>query len=601
MAKNIEPQSKSIAEYLKIDKNNNQSFFSVPEYQRAYSWDKDQCDKLLEDIESFISSGLKDPYFFGTIIIDCSEERENKYSLIDGQQRTTTFLLLLKALLIRLTNTLTEIPNDEDSEGLKKSLLTNRDNIIKILYKIEDEEIPTFLKGENIKEQILIENHSINESYGVEIQKILKAKDFEEAESNTYKNPRKKNDSKKYTKYFFNFKLFYDYLSGKDSTKLNEFSKIFLNLCEVIEIRSWNTEQAITMFNSLNSTGLPLSDADIISAKLFSNSGTEKDDFNKKWEELTELVRDLEELKIINMKSLLNQYMYITRSKNKDYIKNDSVDVSTPALRKYYLELESKLLIKPIIFTDELLKIANIWNKIKDYPIVKIILKFDENLKLYLISYLYRYNIEEIQEKDVIVISEILLKLFAILELEDVAYSSKKFKIFLFGENVKLVDKNISTEEIGDTFSKHVNSFWKEEQIKTRINEYEGNILVYLWEYLYCKDKKEELHFDFNVNVEHVLPTSGRNIESIRKDAGIENQEDFKELVNKLGNKILLEEKKNKSLSNDWFITKKDSYKSSKYKTALDLSIYKNNKWTQEDINKRQEEINDRLANFIFN
>lgn len=40
---------------------------------------------------------------------------------------------------------------------------------------------------------------------------------------------------------------------------------------EVIEIRSWNIEQAITLFNLSNSDCVPLSDADITSAKLFAN------------------------------------------------------------------------------------------------------------------------------------------------------------------------------------------------------------------------------------------------------------------------------------------------------------------------------------------
>ena len=86
MAKNIEPTLKLIREYLKLEKTEN---FVIPEYQRSYSWDITQCDKLWQDIEAFISSNASDPYFFGTIIVDCSES--NKFSLIDGQQRTTTF------------------------------------------------------------------------------------------------------------------------------------------------------------------------------------------------------------------------------------------------------------------------------------------------------------------------------------------------------------------------------------------------------------------------------------------------------------------------------------------------------------------------------
>ncbi len=68
MAKNIEPNLKTISNYLRIKKD---EYFVIPEYQRGYSWEVSQCDKLWQDIESFIESDGSDPYFFGTIIIYC--------------------------------------------------------------------------------------------------------------------------------------------------------------------------------------------------------------------------------------------------------------------------------------------------------------------------------------------------------------------------------------------------------------------------------------------------------------------------------------------------------------------------------------------------
>lgn len=88
MAKDIEPKLKLISEYLKISKEER---FVIPEYQRGYSWSIVQCDKLWQDVEAFIESDKKEPYFFGTIIADCSET--DRISLIDGQQRTTLQLL----------------------------------------------------------------------------------------------------------------------------------------------------------------------------------------------------------------------------------------------------------------------------------------------------------------------------------------------------------------------------------------------------------------------------------------------------------------------------------------------------------------------------
>src|SRR5690625_7261845 len=100
--------------------------------------------------------------------------------------------------------------------------------------------------------------------------------------------------------------------------------------------------------------------------------------------------------------------------------------------------------------------------------------------------------------------------------------------------------------------------------------EYEKNILVFLNEYLYTKSKDKDFNFARNVNIEHIVPASGRNIDLIRKDAVIGDKEEIKSVVIKLGNKMLLEEKINKSISNERFksqiqnsITDRSGYKDS--------------------------------------
>lgn len=603
MAKNIEPTLKLISGYLKLVKSDN---FEIPEYQRGYSWDIPQCDKLWQDIDSFISSNASDPYFFGTIIVDCSEP--NKFSLIDGQQRTTTFLLLIKALLIRLNDVIQKIPTDEDTEALKAGLSANRRKIMTILYKAEDEEIPSMLKDHTKTQDILvIENKSINEGHSEEVKKIIEAVDFETAEQNVYKIPYKKKDNK-YTNHFRNFKYFYYKLIEKSDSELNQFAKVFLEKCQVIEIRSWQVEQAITMFNSLNSSGLPLADADIISAQLYSKAGVDKKEFNEQWEILKKLTDELDTKNIVDIDSILQQYMYINRAINKEYVKDTSVDVTTPGLRRYYTDIKKELLSDPLLLCGKLNKITKIWAEIKDYPIVKLLLKFNENAKLYLSSYLYRFEIKEITEASVIEVGESLLRLFSILELVDAGYSSTNFKTFLFSENIKLVDNNISIDIIKNDFNDHIKKNWNEVKISESIVEYEKNILIYLNEYLFAKNQITKFDFSENVNVEHIMPASGRNISAIRLDAGIADEIEFNTIVNKIGNKILLEEIINKSISNEWFRTKKQSsvinkqgYKDSRYGIAQSLTNYHKDTWTKEDIENATTKAIDRIVNFIFN
>lgn len=608
MAKNIEPTLKLISKYLKLEKSEN---FVIPEYQRGYSWDITQCDKLWQDIEAFIASNASDPYFFGTIIVDCSVT--NKFSLIDGQQRTTTFLLLLKALLMQLNIAIPKVLDDEESEALKAGLKAKRNKVMALLYKAEDEDIPSMLKDTAKTQNILvIENKSINELFSKEVKTIIEAVDFKTSEQNVYKIPRKQKDNK-YTKHFRNFKYFFGKLGEKSESELNQFANIFLEKCQVIEIRSWDIEQAITMFNSLNSTGMPLSDADIISAQLYSNAGDNKTTFNDQWESINKLANELNGRKILDIDGVLQQFMYINRAIGKEYISinkegNESVDVTTPGLRRYYTDIKKELLNEPLVLCNDLTKITNRWNHIKDYPIVKLLLKCNENAKLFLSGYLYRYETTEITEEAILNLCECLLRLFTVLELSDAGYSSSKFKTFLFGENIKLVDKIVSIDTIKNNFNEHIKNNWNSDTISGAIVEYEKNLLVFLNEYLYAKNKGTKFDFAENVNIEHIMPASGRNITTIQQDANITTKEEFNSIVNKLGNKILLEEDINKSIGREWFKTKKQNsinsksgYKDSKYGIALALTTYPKDNWTKDDIDIATKKAVERIVKFIFN
>lgn len=596
--KDIEPSLRLISEYTKLGKKD---YFKIPEYQRGYSWNCIQCDKLWQDIETFIESDAEDPYFFGTIIIDCS--KDNCLSLIDGQQRTTTFLLLLKALHLCLKEVIAGISPNNDTRALIKGLNKSYDTIFEILYKADEEKQEEINTDWNKARGItILENCSINEIFKEDFQLIIEAETYAEAEKKVYKIPRKQKDNK-YTNFFRNFKFFYERLLQYKESRLNNFAKVFLTKCQIIEIKSWQIEQAITMFNSLNSTGMPLSDADIISAQLYSNS-TDKDKFIEDWQEINSLANQLSQKKIVNIDAVLQQYMYMSRAQNKQYKINE---VTTPGIRKYYTLDHSELLNDPDSLCGGFKKILDIWNKIKDYPTIKVLLKFNENFKLFLMSYLYRYDVDNITVEDVNPIAELLLRLFAIVELGDIGYSASKFKTFLFNENFKLVNPSESIDTIKDDFNNHIINSWDEKALKEELLEYDKNILVFLNEYLYAKEQNRNFDIDDRVNVEHIMPASGHNIEVIRTDAGIPTKEEFDDIVNLLGNKILLEEDINKSISNDWFKTKKGctvqskcGYRGSKYGMALDLVKYPTDIWGKNDIINSTGTVATRISDFIF-
>jgi hypothetical protein len=72
-------------------------FYIVPDYQREYVWTDKEVHQLLEDINEQIDAGGTREYFIGTVLVSPADQK-NHYNVIDGQQRLTTFFLLLCAL-----------------------------------------------------------------------------------------------------------------------------------------------------------------------------------------------------------------------------------------------------------------------------------------------------------------------------------------------------------------------------------------------------------------------------------------------------------------------------------------------------------------------
>ena len=84
---------------------NNSTLVEVPFFQRSYVWKEDLWSRLLEDMEYVIKTGR--PHFLGSIILKAGKipEPGEKFSarrtIVDGQQRLTTFLIFLKVLCMK--------------------------------------------------------------------------------------------------------------------------------------------------------------------------------------------------------------------------------------------------------------------------------------------------------------------------------------------------------------------------------------------------------------------------------------------------------------------------------------------------------------------
>ena len=120
-------------------------------------------------------------------------------------------------------------------------------------------------------------------------------------------------------------------------------------------------------------------------------------------------------------------------------------------------------------------------------------------------------------------------------------------------------------------------------------------------------EKGDEFNLEGKIDIEHIMPQSGLNRENIMLDAGFENQDEFREYAEKIGNKILLEADINRGIGDAWFRTKRENsitsghgYVGSKFPIAKSLVNYPKGVWTKAEIEKATERATRRIADFIF-
>lgn len=99
--------------------------FVIPSFQRGYRWEEKQVIDLLEDIKQFANDDnvRSDSYFLQPVVVKaCKYNGIDAYEVLDGQQRLTTMLLLLKRLMKRLGEDEREVYQD----NLYHIVYTNR-------------------------------------------------------------------------------------------------------------------------------------------------------------------------------------------------------------------------------------------------------------------------------------------------------------------------------------------------------------------------------------------------------------------------------------------------------------------------------------------
>lgn len=317
---------------------NNKADFLIPDYQRPYAWENTECQTLWDDIFNFAFpdndyskfDSSKDEYFLGPVVTFKNDK--GQMEIIDGQQRLTTLMLLLRAFYSMFDNM-------QDPQSIK-----TRENIAKCIWKTDEFGSPNM-------EILKIESQVATDNDKDEFISILKSGLVYPGQKSKYANNYRFFQSK-IEEFLKRYPSYFAYLPTR-----------ILNNCILlpIEVESPNEtesqDMALRIFSTLNDRGKPLSDSDIFKAqfyKYFSQIG-ERDSFIVQWKELEELSE-----KIFNpiygtpMDELFTRYMYYERALLG--IKSST----TEALRKFYEKDRYKLLHSKETF-DNLKQLAIFW------------------------------------------------------------------------------------------------------------------------------------------------------------------------------------------------------------------------------------------------
>lgn len=283
------------------------SDFLIPDYQRPYAWEEGQCQTLWDDIFTFAFPDnaydrfdSDEEYFLGSIVT--FENDISKKEVIDGQQRLTTLMLLLRAFYEKFGNM-----QDENSKS-------TRERIAQCLWKTNE-------FGQPDLSVLKIDSEVATDNDKEEFLEILR--------TGVVRKDQKSNYAK-------NYRFFQD----KINTFLSDYPSYFAYLparilgnCILLPIEAESQDTALRIFSTLNDRGLPLSDADIFKAQFYKHytSKNQKDSFIEQWKELEDISGKIfRPLNGTPMDELFTRYMYYVRA-------NQGLKSSTTeALRKFY-------------------------------------------------------------------------------------------------------------------------------------------------------------------------------------------------------------------------------------------------------------------------
>lgn len=516
--------------------------YQIPMFQREYSWEQEQCETLWDDLIDFHNEkDKKDKYFLGNIVVHPIDESE-KFSVIDGQQRLTTLLLLIRALF--------------DNAGTVKAL----EECLKIKDKLSSE----------LTNNIRL-NSDVIEDDKKNLEKIILEGRCDDENSRLYIN------------YDMFKKKISDWKQGKTSDELNKLILTFLDNVVLLPILCETEDDALNIFETINNRGLSLSDADIFKSKLYAGiESSKRSEFIDEWNEL------------YDQEDLFRILMYICRAQENDISKEKGLrsyfSSKTGRLQDTTKVMDSLKKINEIRYSDTGMYNDSLWNILENYP--------NQYWRYPLYVFLHKYLIWKedcelyLPEEHYEEYKKLVMLTTAYYFVKGVVYNSvNTVKDTTFKVCAKIENNDNYLSEYIDNMGNDLKIFYDKLESADLGRCKRGIIL--LSGFLNKSQSVEDFYdliLNSNIEIEHILPRKW-------SDNNDWDEQEAKEVMETLGNLAPFEKKLNISASNEFFKKKKKAYKESKFADIQDL--LKLDKWDYDEVKIREKNIISRIKSFI--
>lgn len=534
----------------------------IPFFQRSYVWEQEQWEQLFDDLLN--SFNTQKEHFLGSIILKRSQGNENNSVVIDGQQRLTTFSILLKALYDNI-----------DGKDDFNSLLFNMDYGKKPIIahsRLDKELYSKIFSGDeidsNIKEGIL----GCYNFFKCKIKEVFKDK----------------------------IKLDEEILNRDEIRKFMVFiknSKIWI----LVNLNSNEDEQQI--FDSINSTGVKLTATDIIKNALFAKAMELKTDYETLYKTYWENVFEGEKKEKIDFWDSEVATGRLKRTQSEIFLHafaivkgffdaEQSLDKLSQAYKDKINEFDDKDKIE--LFLKEIKDYADIY-----FEFPKIVLRTSKNEKYKATNFTFNNHewrlFHILKVADVNTIMPLLLKLkygkdekvlkecYEILEVFIVScyVSSATTKDYnkLFAKMTLELDIENPTDSIKKHLQERVTiALPNRSQIENSLKSVSKKLdnkrakLVLFWIELFRRHSNpndiKELSYQYEL--EHLMPQEWKENWA---NIGI-NEDNANRLIFQIGNMTLLNKPLNVKISNNkWEIKLKGDGKKEGIKDCADLLI----------------------------